>query len=117
MSSGDFFIQGRYTATEGGGIYKIRVQPETVTAWNPNTTAAVNAVGSVRVGGGNRQLGIKARSVTLQWADAPPNNYKDAYIRVPVLTATAFNGLALGQTVQYLGADAVIVGKNPERVK
>lgn len=118
MSQGAFSVLGRYEASEGGDIYRIKVQPGTINAANPVATGAVTGVGSVRVGGGNRQLGIKARSVTLRWKTTPPTNYlANGLVRIPIFTPATYDALKLGADFTYLGTTAVIVGKNPERVR
>jgi hypothetical protein len=118
MSAGAFSVTARYTCSEDDNIYRIKVQPETITTWNANSAGVVSGTGSVRVGGGNRQIGIKARSATLRWAAAPPAGYlANGLIRVPILTEGAYDALSLGATVQYLGTDAIVISKNPERVR
>lgn len=122
MSAGRFEIS-KYESDEGD-IFSIRVQPETLAATlgggaNAAPAGAVDGTGSVRVGGGNRQIGIKARSVTIRWdeGEAPTGYDERTLLRIPVLTQARYNAAALGSAVTYLGAGATIVGKNPERVR
>lgn len=116
MSSGKFSTEGKYEA-DSGQIHRIRVQPETINAGNAVPAGAVNATTSARVGGGNRRIGLKARSITLRWKTTPPTGYADGLVRIPIFGAANFASLTLGADFTYLGTTAVIVGKNPERVR
>lgn len=121
MSSGAFLATGKYEADDGG-IYRIRVQPETVAAnigsANAVPAGAVDSTGSVRVGGGNRQIGIKARSVTVRFTETVPEDYAPGQLyRIPILTPAVYDAIQPGSTGTYLGSAVVVVGKNPERVR
>lgn len=122
MSAGAFSTTGKYEG-DNGTIYRIRVQPETLTAnvgaVNAVPTGAVNGVGSARVGGGNRQIGIKARSVTVRFTGALPAGYEPngGTYRIPIMTKTVYDGASVGTTGTYLTSPIVVVGKNPERVR
>ena len=63
MSSGNF-VTAKYE-TDRLDVAPIRVQPETITTWNAETTGSVTT-DQVRVSGGKRKIGRKARSVTLK---------------------------------------------------
>lgn len=121
MSAGAFLSNGRYEA-DSGTIYRIRVQPETAQAnigsVNAVPAGAVDGVGSVRVGGGNRQIGIKARSVSVRFTETVPEGYsEDRLLRIPILTRAVYDAISPGATGTYLGVTVVVVGKNPERVR
>lgn len=110
MSSGSFVLS-KYE-TDGGDIRPIKVQPETITAWNIAPAGA--ASGSlVRVSGSRRRIGIKARSVTLrQNVGAAVAGYQPTRpITLPVLTLADFNGLTIGEEVQYQGSAWTVSGK------
>lgn len=120
MSAGEF-LTSRYEA-DSGTIYGIKVQRETIAA----NVGAVNAApagqpdgdGSVRVGGGNRQIGIKARSVTVEFTATPPTGYaENQLLRIPILTPAVWDGANVGTTGTYLGVAITVVGKSPERVR
>lgn len=118
MSAGAFSLLGRYLSSEGALVYRIKVQPETITTANAVATGTITGVGSVRVGGGNRQIGIKARSITVRWSGTVPDGYlANGLVRIPIFTPTAYDGFKLGDTFTYLGQSTVIVSKNPERVR
>lgn len=119
MSSGAF-TTSKYEANSGT-VYGIKVQPETlaanVGAANAAPAGVVDGEGSVRVGGGNRQLGIKARSVSVRFTATVPDGYLAGQTyRIPILTPTVWNGANKGTTGTYLGSPIVVVGKSPERV-
>lgn len=121
MSAGAFLANGKYEA-DSGTIYRIRVQPETVAAnigsANAVPAGAVDGEGSARVGGGNRQIGIKARSVTVRFTATVPDGYAaDRLLRIPILTPAVYDAITPGATGTYLGTAVVVVGKNPERVR
>lgn len=118
MSEGAF-VKSRYEMDDGNNT-RIRLQPETITSWNPvpTSTTIVGGLPSAKVNKGKREYGIGARYVTLQWETAPPTGYKSGgYIKVPILTADAYDGLVVGEVVEYLGANAIVINKQPELVK
>lgn len=120
MSAG-LFTYSRYEAN-AGGIYRIRIQPETASAniggANAPPSGTINQQGTVRVTGGNRQFGIKARSVTVKFTGTPPTGYASNQLyRIPILTEALWDGLNLGDTGTYLGVACEVVGKSPERVR
>lgn len=122
MSAG-VFERSRYEA-DNGDVHAIRVQPETIaatfggTANNP-PAGAVDQQVSARVGGGNRRYGVKARAVSVTWTGAPPAGYADdELLRVPILTPDLYDAITPNSTVgTYLGANVIVVGKLPERVR
>lgn len=123
MSAGPF-ERSKYESNDGE-IYSIRVQPETLAltlggSANAAPTGAVTQEVSARVSGGNRQIGLKARAVSLAWTGTPPTGYKAGeLVRVPILTEDLYdsvtgNGATTGT---YLGVGVAVVGKLPERVR
>lgn len=122
MSEGRF-ARSKYEA-DNGDIHSIRIQPETALATlggtvNAAPAGAVDQTISARISGGNRQLGLKARSVTVSWnEDAAPDGYDERTpARIVVLTPALYNSLGNGSTVSYNGGTGVVIGKNPERKK
>lgn len=114
MSAGRF--SRSFYESDANDIFPCRVQPETITAFNPAATGPANQPVSAKMRGGRRAIGMNARYVSLEWAAAPPAGYDDrSSIRVPILTPTAYNVLSLNDTVTYLGANATVIGLNPER--
>lgn len=122
MSAGAF-ERSRYEA-DNGDIHAIRVQPETLAATFGGTANAapadpVDQQTSARVGGGNRKYGVKARAVSVTWTGAPPSGYEpDELLRIPILTPDLYDSITPNSTVgTYLGANIIVVGKLPERVR
>lgn len=123
MSAGAF-ESSKYEADDGT-IYKIRVQPETEAAEfgdpavaNAAPSGAVTGKVSARVGGGNRQYGVKARAVTVKWTSTVPSGYKsDEVLRIPILQKSLYDSVASGATGTYLGQPVEVVGKLPERIR
>lgn len=117
MSAGRFIIANY--EREDGTNGPIRIQPETVTSWNPQATGS--RVGYfVQARGSKRRYGVSARSVTLTRAVGSGGDYNSATVsvRVPVLTKTAWNALSAGQVVDYVGlTDWVVAGTNAEESK
>lgn len=121
MSAG-VFTRSIYEA-DNGDFHPVRVQPETLSLTFGQTANAAGAGPidnpvSAKVSNGNRSFGVKPRSVTIVFEANAPAGYKlNSYIRVPVLTPALYNTIAAGDTATYLGTAAVVVGKNPERVR
>lgn len=120
MSAGAF-LASKYEMDDGS-IKRIKIQPETAAASigsaNAAPAGAIDSPGSARVGGGNRQYGVKARSVTVRFTGALPDGYKAGQLyRVPILTPAVYNAINVGDTGTYLASPVEVVGKNPERVR
>jgi hypothetical protein len=115
MSSGAF-VRSFYEL-DNGDVARCRVQPETIAGFNSPPAGPATVPGSARMNGSRRKAGINARSVSLAWTAAPPAGYKpDAVVRVPILDPDVYNGLDLGDTVTYLGANAEVIGKTGEKI-
>ena len=109
MSAGRFVIS-RYERANGD-VHPIRIQPETITTWNPAPAGGTTSNIRAKVSGGRRQAGLIARKVALTFGENPPTGYAPfSTIAIPVLTPDAFQALAEGQTVQYLSTSARVVG-------
>lgn len=120
MSAGPFQYS-KYQAT-GGGIYRIRVQPETlqlnVGGANSAPGGEINQAGTVRARGSRRSFGIVARGFSLRFTGAPPSGYAPGRtLVVPVLTPARWNDVNLGDEGTYLGANVQVVGKIPESIR
>jgi len=97
MSAGQF--ERSFYESDGGTIYSIRVQPETIIATtNPAATGPATGEGSAAATGGRRRLGINARRVRVQWTTAAPTGYDpDGTITIPILTPYAANNRKKGK--------------------
>lgn len=119
MSEGRFETS-RYQLNSGD-ITRIRIQPETISAFTQNVapTGAITAgLPAAKVSKGIREYGIGARAITVKWTGTPPSGYlATGYLRIPILTESVWDGFTEGSTITYLGAEAEIVGKIPERIK
>lgn len=124
MSAG-VFVQSRYqsNADIGGGIYPIRVQPETLlldiggTVNNPPAGAANQPI-FARARKGTREYGVGARAVRLRFdAGAEPTGYSGDEVVVPAMTPALFAAATPGATGTYLSAPVTVVSRLPERVR
>jgi hypothetical protein len=113
MSSGNF-ITSRYEDDQLT-IRPIRIQPETITTVN---VAAAGTVGGdqVRVSGGNRRIGRKARSVTLKRFVGPVTEGVQAFklTTIPILTFSVWDSLTNGASFDYDGATWFVAYKTKE---
>lgn len=115
MSAG-VFIYEQYE-DDKGFVHPIKVQPETIAAVLGGTANAspgtpIDANDFVRVGGGRRGYGIKARLARLAWTGAPPLGYKvGGTVTIPILSLALWNTLSSANTTgTYLGAGVKVVG-------
>ena len=120
MSAGAFSLE-KYEL-DNGQISPIRVQPETVaftdgTDANDSPTGAITLNLFARARKGNREYGIGARFVTIQWDAAPPAGYQDDALQIPILDKSVFDGYALGGGYTYLGSACSIISKTGERLR
>lgn len=115
MSAGAFIISTY--ETDGGTFMPIRVQPETLTLTIEGTANAAPANpsssvhGSARVGGGKRQLGVKARYVRISFGATPPTGYKpNSSLTLPILQRSVWQGISKGNTGTYLASTVTVTG-------
>lgn len=120
MSAGDF-ISSKYESN-GGGIYKIRVQPETIDASvgaisNGPPAGAVDQEISAKARGNKREIGVIARTVTFEFTGAPPTGYNGNNVIVPVLSPDTYDAWTTpaDQTGVYLSVPVKVVGQSAER--
>ncbi len=124
MSAGNF-VQTRYesNADTGGGIYPIRVQPETLlldiggTVNSPPAAPADQPI-FARARKGTREYGVGARAVRLRFTPGSiPTGYSGDEVVVPIMTAALFANATPGSTGTYLSAPVTVVSRLPERVR
>jgi len=117
MSSGNF-TDAKYV-DEFSVVHPIRIQPETITAWNPNGAGTiVPGTPSAQVSQSHRALGVNARLCRFKWVGTPPAGYAtNAIITLPILTKAAYDNLVKGVDYPYLGTGLNLVGKTPETIK
>lgn len=125
MSAGAFGIY-RYESDNvqiGGAnaIMPIKLQPETIQlelggASNEQASGTVTLPLRAKARGSNRELGVKARTVSLAWVVNPPDGYQaEGTIVVPILTKALWDAVDEGITTgTYLGVAVTVIGKQPE---
>ena len=114
MSSGPFKI-AKYQ-DDKGVVRPIRIQPETITEDNPEADGSiVPDRGFVFARSRKRGYGTYARTVTLSRVVGTGANTAQKYQSVPILTQTAYESLAEGETFAYNGVDWTVAYKTPER--
>jgi hypothetical protein len=117
MSSGVF--QDVNYKLDNDTILTCRCQPETAALVigsdtnTPPTGTPVAGLGSVRVSGGNRQIGIKARSVTIKFTATKAGYKEGSSIRLPIFDPAMWDKLAKGQTGTYQSV-ACVVSSTPK---
>jgi len=124
MSAGAF-VRSRYEAAaeNGGGIYSIRIQPETqnltiATVANDPPAGAVDQKVSCRASGSARKIGLNAFRVRIRWTGTPPTGYlATSPIALPVLTPEARAAYVVGATGTYLGAAVEVIGRSAETIR
>lgn len=123
MSAGRFTVS-RYEAStdNGGGIYAIRVQPETLGLALGGTTndppaGASNQPINARARKGVREYGVGARAVRLRFTGTLPDGYSGDEVTVPVLTPALFASATPGTAGVYLTVPVAVVSRLPERFR
>lgn len=117
MSAGEF-VRAKYESNSGR-VYNIRIQPETQTlainsVANASPSGPVTEEVSAKVSGSKRSIGMNARTVTLEWATAPPAGYSDGIVRVVILQESTYDAITPGATGTYQDSAVIVVGKSPE---
>lgn len=122
MSAGAF-IRSFYE-TNGGGIARIRLQPETELA---NIGGSVNDAPAgpptlatqVKVSKTRREFGIGPRKVGFAFdAGQQPTGYLAGQTYyLPVLTRAVYDSFVVGDAITYLGGTGDIVSKTEESIK
>lgn len=120
MSSGAFTTT-KYKS-DSGGIYRIRVQPETTQLAISSTTngppaGATTEEISANARGGKRQNGVTARTISVKFTGAIPDDYLGTPLTIPVLDPDTFVSYTSppGKTGTYLGSAIEVIGFSPER--
>lgn len=123
MSAGAF-TSSKYQADagNGGGIYRCKIQPETLAASINNTAndppaGAVDQNVSAAASKTKREYGVGMRSVLLTWTATIPDGYSGDPVRIPVLTPAVFAQWGLGQTGTYLGQAVRVDGRSAEDLR
>lgn len=117
MSSGNF-TDGIYL-TDLGTALRLRFQPEDVIGTvNPAATGtAVAGSPSARISGSPRGKGVWARRVYGKWTTAPAGYQANGRVTLVIFTKAAFDAIADGQEITYLGGTFKVTGKRNESIK
>jgi hypothetical protein len=125
MSTGRF-ERAKYQASYGAGtnIHPIRIQPETLAAdaggtTNDEPTGAITNPISAKVSLGQREKGLGARTVTLQWTTEPTGSgyVAGGLITIPALTEAFYDACTVGTSVTYNGGTAEVAFRTAETAK
>lgn len=114
MSAGAFQISAY--ETDSGAFMPITIQPETLALTIGGVVNAAgigptdDSFGSARVSGGDRQIGLKARSVSIKFTAAKAGYKTESTITLPVLRKSVHDGYSKGQVGTYLDTPIIVVG-------
>lgn len=118
MSSGEF-SNSKYQTNEGN-IVPIKLQPETLTLTIAGTANAAPA-GAVEAGWpsadvsrSKRAIGIHCRTISVKVTDPAEGYVDNGLVRVPIMTATVWNGAVKGAAVVGAFGTGEVAGKQPE---
>lgn len=116
-------MAGKFTIAayerDDDSVGPIRVQPETITSWNPEATGSLEGY-FISARGSKKSYGVHARTVTLTRAVGSGAAYNAATVSVtvPILTKDAWDALSAGQTLAYNGVtDWIVAGTSSETSK
>lgn len=114
MSSGVF--DSAVYESEAGAFYPCRVQPETITAFNPTASGTPDAgVGRLKLSKGRREFGVVPRVITGVWTTAPTGYKTGGTVRIPIFTPSAFADITEEDVITYLGGTLRVSGRIPEK--
>lgn len=112
MSAGAF-TNARYE-TNGGEVAAVRVQPETVNAFNPTAAGAVTIPGKVALNRGRKAFGIRPRIIYGVWTTTPTGYKGGATVKINILTPTAYDAISIDDSLAYNGGNIRVTGKTGE---
>lgn len=122
MSAGAF-IRSFY-ATNGNGVARIRVQPETELAQingtvNDAPAGPATVATRVKVSRGSREYGIRPRKIGFVFDPGQaPEGYEDGQLYyIPVMTRAVYDGCVDGSPVTYLQGTGQVVSKLEESIR
>lgn len=112
MSSGAF-TNAKYE-TDSGEVAAVRVQPETINAFNPTAAGAATIPGKVPLTRGRRTFGIRPRIVYGVWTTAPDGYKAGGTVRISIMTPTAYQDISIDDALAYAGGTFRVTGKTGE---
>lgn len=128
MSAGDFSTT-KYQLNANAApnitevvVVPIRVQEETEAAvinsvTNGATASDVNLNVTAKVSRGARENGILPRRIRFDWDGAAPTGYTGDGGTIAILQETVFDGISVGQSGTYAGANITVTGKLNESLR
>lgn len=120
MSQGSF--TGSKYQSDTGDVHFIKVQPETIAATlggtaNAAVPGAIDSVFAAEVNRGARAYGLRPRKVTIAFEENVPDGYRPyTSLSIPVLSASVFAGVSIGDSVSYAGGAGVVSSKSGESI-
>lgn len=125
MSAGKFLYTKYESTMDTGGIYRIRIQPESALAavgeeLNSPPSGGINRTTTARVRSTNRQFGLGARLLYLKLALAaePPGEYDlTSSTVIPALTESFYKLAIVTREIAYLNTTWIVTGGRPERLR
>lgn len=116
MSAGKF--SNSFYELDNGEVARCKVQEETIAGFNTEAAGPATVPNSAKMLGGRRTIGINSRYISGVWEGAPPAGYDpDGTIRIAILQPDVYNGIDLGDVVEYLGANLEVIGKTGEKIR
>lgn len=121
MSAGTF-DRVKYQADDarGGGIYRMRVQSETLgltdgTLTNSEPTGDVDQRIRAKVSKTRREIGLGPRKLLLAFTGVLPDTYSGDSVLVPILTPATFAAWSVeGTELTYLNVPVEVIGSVSE---
>lgn len=125
MSAGKFIFSKYESTMDEGGIYRIRIQPQSALAavgeeLNSPPSGGINRTTTARVRSTNRQFGLGARLLYLKLALGadPPADYDLASVTaIPALTEAFYKLAIIAREISYLDTIWIVTGGRPERLR
>lgn len=124
MSAGNTLVVGYESYYDVGGIYPLRIQPESASASigetsNSPPASPINRIVSAKVGGSKRKKGVLVRLIYLKIAlgfDPPPDYSLTSRTAIPALTESFYKlAITTGELV-YLDTTWKVTGGRPEYI-
>lgn len=124
MSGGSTITVGYESYFDVGGIYPLRIQPESAAAsvgetLNSPPSSPINRLPSAKIGGSKRQKGVIVRMLYLKIALGfdPPSDYTlTSHTAIPALTEAFYKLAIVTGELNYLSTTWKVTGGRPERI-
>lgn len=122
MSAGQTLLTVYESYYDVGGLYPIRIQPESASASigtvsNSPPSGVANRAARVKVTNSRRGAGLKPRLLYLKIAlgsDPPPDYKLDSRTYIPALTESFYKLAITTKQIEYLNGLWIVTGGSPE---